>query len=182
MRTLLQWLISGVALALCGICTLQWLREADYRAHISQLGQKLMAENTARLEAERKTAEYAREVERVTQLRAETEEKLLAAVQELGLAECSDYGLRYEVYLTQAALLQAKLELASASQALGTGSAAIAERNTAVQSQNAAIEKQNAALKQLVAERNAAIEKLNARTQEFNELAEKYNQLVNQRK
>ena len=51
-----------------GDCAGQWVREERLRGHIADLAKRLEAENTARVEAERKAAEYEKEIERLTAL------------------------------------------------------------------------------------------------------------------
>ena len=75
MKRLLSTLLVLVTLGLCVVCVLQWVREDRYRANIAELAKLLEAENTARVEAERKAAEYEKEIERLTILRAEVEAK-----------------------------------------------------------------------------------------------------------
>ena len=71
MKRLLLTLLVLISLGLCAVCVVQWQREARLRGHITDLVKRLEAENAARVEAERKAREYEKEIERLTELRAE---------------------------------------------------------------------------------------------------------------
>jgi hypothetical protein len=180
MKRLITTLLVLVTLGLCAVCAVQWAREERYRMHIAGLARQLEAENTARVEAERKAAEYEKEIERLTILRAEVEAKLLAATNELTAmgADSVARGFTLAFFLNEWVQTQAKLAATEA--VVGKGAEALKEHNASVTAQNATIIKQNEMLKQLVKERDEAVEKLNARTREFNELVEKYNKLAKQ--
>ena len=83
MKRILLALLVLISLSLCGICVLQWQREARLRARIITLVNQLEAENKLRIQAEQKVQEYAREIERLNSLRAEIESKLLTTTEEL---------------------------------------------------------------------------------------------------
>jgi chromosome segregation ATPase len=157
------------------------VREERLRGHIADLAKHLEAENTARVEAERKAAEYEKEIERLTILRAEVEAKLLATTEELTAVgnDSVSRGVTLAIFLNQ--LVQTQTKLTAMENAVGKGTEALKDQNESVAAQNATITKQNELLKQLANERNAAIEKLNSRTKEFNELVEKYNKLAKSR-
>lgn len=178
MKTLLQALLVIISLGLCAVCVVQWTLEARLRDHINGLNKQLVSENEARIEAERKNAEYVREIERLETLRAEANARLNEALEELSLGVCTEYGHRYALAVAESELASARAETAAVLKQLGSEAGSIKDFNASVQAQNEAIEKQNALLKKLVAERDDAVTKLNARTKEFNELAEKYNKLV----
>ena len=181
MKRLLTTLLLLVTLGLCVVCVLQWQREADYRGHIADLIKRLEAENAAKVEALRKVREYEKEIERLTQIRAEVEAKLVEVTRDYNdLSQDSvARGITIAIYMRELMQVQAGFEAAQL--ALGQGGDAIKERNTAVTAQNDAIEKQNSMIKQLASERDDAITKLNVRTREFNELVEKYNRLAKER-
>jgi chromosome segregation ATPase len=181
MKRLLLTLLVLISLGLCAVCVVQWQREARLRGHISDLVKRLEAENAARVEAERKVKEYEKEIERLTELRAEVEAKLVEVTREYNdlSGDSVARGITIAIYMRE--LMQTQANFAAAQSALGQGSAVLKDHNAAVTAQNSAIEKQNALLKQLANERDTAIEKLNARTREFNELVEKYNKLGKER-
>lgn len=181
MKRFLNTLIVLVSLGLCAVCVVQWVREDRLRGHISDLVKKLEAENALRIDGERKIAEYAKEIERLTALRAEVEAKLLVVTEELNVTrnDSAARGITLALFLAERAEMQGKLAVYES--AVGKSSTALKEHNSAVAAQNDAIAKQNALLKTLTSERDAAITKLNARTQEFNELVEKYNKLSKSR-
>lgn len=181
MKRLLSTLLVIVTFGLCAVCVVQWVREERLRGHIADLAKRLEAENTARVEAERKAAEYEKEIERLTILRAEVEAKLLATTEELTAVgnDSVSRGVTLAIFLNQ--LVQTQTKLTAMENAVGKGTEALKDQNESVAAQNATITKQNELLKQLANERNAAIEKLNSRTKEFNELVEKYNKLAKSR-
>lgn len=150
----------GILLAaLCALCIFQWRREAGFRSAIVDLSGKLHAETKGRTESEARSATLLTEIQRLESLRAGTEAKYLAALDELRplQADLAARGLTIGILS----------ELAAAA--------------PAADNQNAVIAKQNELLKSLAAERDAAIAKLNARTREWNALTEKYNEAVRRR-
>lgn len=181
MKRVLIFLLVVISLGLCGVCLVQWKREADLIGHIEDLIKKLEAENAAKVEAQRKVREYEREIERINALRAEVEAKLVEVTRELNLLTTDNVarGITIAIYMLELNHAQAGFE--SARIALGQGADAIKDRNTAVAGQNDTIQQQNAMLKKLADERDSAIEKLNARTRDYNELVEKYNKLAKER-
>ncbi len=181
MKRLLQTLLVVVAVGLCAVCIVQWVREDRLRGHIAELVKRLEAENALRVEAERKVTKYEKEIERLTILRAEVEAKLIAATDELTAVRADSVARGFTLALFLQELVQTKANLAAAEAALGKGTSAIKDHNASVTAQNATIIKQNELLKQLATERDSALEKLNVRIREFNELTEKYNKLSKSR-
>lgn len=181
MKRLLTTLLVVISLGLCAVCIVQWQREDRLRGHIQDLVKRLEAENTLRIEAERKVREYEKEIARLTELRAEVEARLVEVSREYKelSADSVARGITIAIYMRELRQLQHGLEATQL--AFGKGADAIKSHNSVVTTQNSAMEKQNELLKQLVEERNDAISKLNARTREFNELVEKYNKLAKSR-
>lgn len=181
MKRLLTTLLVLISLGLCVVSLVQWQRETRLRGHILDLVKRLEAENTMRVDAERKVRACEKEIVRLTELRAEVEARLLEVSRECNAlsADSVARGIVIAVYMRDLGQLQHGLEATQA--AFGKGSEALKDHNSVVTSQNSAMEKQNDMLKQLVSERNEAISKLNARTREFNELVEKYNKLAKQK-
>jgi len=178
MKRLLTTLLVIISLGLCAVCIVQWQREERLRGHIQDLVKRLEAENTLRIEAERKVREYEREIARLTELRAEVEAKLVEVTREYNELSKDSVarGITIAIYMRE--LMQMQQGLEATQIAFGKGAEALKNHNSVVTTQNSAMEKQNELLKQLVEERNDAIAKLNARTREFNELVEKYNKLA----
>ena len=181
MKRLLTTLLVVISLGLCVVCLVQWQRETRLRGHILDLVKRLEAENTLRIEAERKVRDYEREIARLTVLRAEVEARLVEVSREYNdlSADSVARGISIAIYMREVAQMQHGLE--ATQRAFGKEAEAIKSHNSVVTTQNSALEKQNELLKQLVEERNDAISKLNARTREFNELVEKYNKLAKSR-
>jgi chromosome segregation ATPase len=177
MKRILLALLVLISLSLCGICVLQWQREARLRARIITLVNQLEAENKLRIQAEQKVQEYAREIERLNSLRAEIESKLLTTTEELRDRTVDQTARGYSIAVIMNEAIRTRSELVAIEKLAGKGTEAIKQRNEEVTAQNTAIEKANTQIKQLLSERDEAITKLNARTIEFNELVEKYNKL-----
>ncbi len=175
MKRFLLFLLALISLGLCAVMYLQWQRETQMLARITDLAHRLEAENKQRVQAEQKVHEYSQEISRLEGLREEIEAKLLTLTEEVKnrTMDQSSRGFSIAVIMNEA--IRASSELAALKQVAGHGTEAIQKRNAEVSAQNAAIEKANAQIKQLLSERDEAILKLNARTREFNELVEKYN-------
>lgn len=178
MKSILTGLLILVTLTLCGLCVIQWQREADFRARISELGLALNEETDKRIQAEEQVAAFEKEIERLTQLRADTEAKLLEVSTRLVAVEADQLFRGNSIHILGLEFQRARAEAQAARDTLAKTQAAVAEHNNSVDGQNAAITKANTLLKQLTSERDAAIEKLNQRTRELNELVTKYNKLV----
>jgi chromosome segregation ATPase len=178
LKKTLTVLLLVSALALCGLSVVQWLREAELRAEIQSLTLQLQAETQLRIETQEKAAAFELEIARLTQLRADTEAKLLAVTEELTLTQTDQLQRGVSIALLANEFAQARSQAQLAEQRLAETTAAIANRNEDVTGQNTAITTANERLKKLTAERDTAIAELNARTKAFNDLVTKYNKLV----
>jgi chromosome segregation ATPase len=178
LKKTLTVLLLVSALALCGLSVVQWLREAELRAEIQSLTLQLQAETQLRIETQEKAAAFELEIARLTQLRADTEAKLLAVTEELTLTQTDQLQRGVSIALLANEYAQARSQAQLAEQRLAETTAAIANRNEDVTGQNTAITTANERLKKLTAERDTAIAELNARTKAFNDLVTKYNKLV----
>lgn len=178
MKKTLTVLLLVSALALCGLSVVQWLHEAELRAEIQSLTLQLQAETQLRIETQEKAAAFELEIARLTQLRADTEAKLLAVTEELTLTQTDQLQRGVSIALLANEYTQARSQAQLAEQRLAETTAAIANRNEDVTGQNTAITTANERLKKLTAERDTAIAELNARTKAFNDLVTKYNKLV----
>lgn len=178
MKKTLTSLLLLAALALCGLSVVQWKREAELRSEIQSLTLQLQTETQLRIETQEKAAAFELEIARLTQLRADTEAKLLAVTEELTLTQTDQLQRGVSIALLANEFAQARAQAQLAEQRLAETTAAIANRNEDVTGQNTAITTANERLKNLTAERDAAIAELNTRTQAFNDLVTKYNKLV----
>jgi chromosome segregation ATPase len=178
LKKTLTVLLLVSALALCGLSVVQWLREAELRAEIQSLTLQLQSETQLRIETQEKAAAFELEIARLTQLRADTEAKLLAVTEELTLTQTDQLQRGVSIALLANEYAQARSQAQLAEQRLAETTAAIANRNEDVTGQNTAITTANERLKKLTAERDTAIAELNARTKAFNDLVTKYNKLV----
>ncbi|MCB1212271.1 MAG: hypothetical protein KDK97_23315 [Verrucomicrobiales bacterium] len=179
MNKLLLILLSIAATGLCALCYQQWLREADLRKIQANLTRELNLETAARIEAEDRATAYETEIARISQLRADTEAKLIEVTATLQLTEADQQGRGYSIATLAGELQKSRQVVATVQAQLAAHQEAIAERNGEVTDQNSVVTEANTRLKALTAERDKAIRQLNQRTAEFNALVEKYNKLVN---
>lgn len=140
MKRVLIFLLVCITLGLCGVCLVQWKREADLIATIEDVIKKLEAENAAKVEAQRKVREYEREIERINALRAEVEAKLVEVTREFNVLTTDNVarGITIAIYMLELNHTQRGYEAARV--ALGQGADALKDRNTAVTGQNDAIQ------------------------------------------
>jgi chromosome segregation ATPase len=178
MKRTLTTLLILAALGLCGLSAVQWQREAALRQRVAEVTQMLQAENQARVGAEEKAAAFEKEIARITQLRADTEAKLLEVTEQLVTTQADQLQRGFSIAVLSAELSQSQSKIDLAEKTLADSTATITERNSDVSQQNQAITTANERLKQLTSERDQAIGELNARTKAYNELVEKYNKLV----
>ncbi len=176
-KTLITLLIL-TALGLCGLSVAQWRREAQLREEIRILSAHLTAENKLRVEAEEKVAAGEQEIQRLTQLRADTEAKLIEVTSELTDTRTDHLQRGVSIALLSGEFVRHRARADAAEAALAEAISALANRNDGASTQNTAIETANERLKQVTAERDQAIKELNTRTRSYNELVEKYNKLV----
>jgi chromosome segregation ATPase len=178
MKRTLTTLLILTALGLCGLSVMQWQREAALRQRVAEVTQMLQVENLERVKAEEKAAAFEKEIARITQLRADTEAKLLEVTEQLVTTQADQLQRGFSIAVLSAELSQVQAKVKLAEKTLADSTAAITERNSDVSEQNQAITTANERLKQLTSERDQAIGELNARTKAYNELVEKYNKLV----
>lgn len=178
MKKTLTILLLTTTLALCGLSIVQWKREAELRSEIQSLFSQLQAETQLRIETQEKAAALELEIARLTQLRADTEAKLIAVTEELTLTQTDQLQRGVSIALLANEFAQARSQAQLAEQRLAETTAAMANRNEDVTGQNTAITTANERLKKLTAERDNAITELNTRTKAFNDLVLKYNNLV----
>ena len=178
MKKTLTVLLLLSTLGLCGLSVAQWLRESKLRAHISDLTRDLQAENKLRVETEEKASSYEREIARISQLRADTEAKLIEVTEELHLTQADQLQRGLSIAVLSNEITAARARAEAAQKLLTEFNAAMEARNTGVTADNNAITEANNRLKQLAAERDKAIAELNARTKAYNELVTPSNKLV----
>jgi septal ring factor EnvC (AmiA/AmiB activator) len=165
------------ALALCGVSVAQWLREAAFREEITSLTAQLQAENELRIAIEEKAAAFEQEIARLTQLRADTEARLLEVTDELTRTQADQLHRGYSIAVLAAELMQCRTSADRAEKRLADTIAVLNAQDGGGQKE--ALTTANTRLKALTAERDQAIAELNARTKAYNELVAKYNKLVN---
>lgn len=178
MKRILISLLIVIALGLCVLSIVQWQREAALRQRIAAVTQLLQDENKLRVAVEEKAAAFEKEIARISQLRADTEAKLLEVTEQFVTTQSDQLQRGFIIAVLSAELSQARAIADLASKQVAESTTAISDRNSAVTQQNEAINTANERLKQLAAERDKAIGELNARTKAYNELVEKYNKLV----
>jgi septal ring factor EnvC (AmiA/AmiB activator) len=161
MKPLLQNLLLGLALALCGLVTFQWVREAELRRKLQGLSDtvNVKVQATQSLQADLKTG--AAEIERLAALRNQ-----LADTVQSNSARLAQVVLELEQATNETARLQRSL--ASYKEALQTA-------NDNLQKQNADIKRQNQEMTKLIEDRNDAVRKFNKIAADYNALAVKWN-------
>jgi septal ring factor EnvC (AmiA/AmiB activator) len=140
-------LLMLVSLGLCAVSVAQWRREAVFRQRLVEADALVQDEREARREATDRAASFEREIARLTQLRADTEAKLVEVTDSLNAAQ----------------------------KALAGAAATADDRARSVEAHNAAITEANARLQQVTEERDRALAELNERTRAYNELMTKNN-------
>ena len=178
MKKTLTALLILTALALCGVSVAQWRRESALRLEIDRITRLYQEENQLRVETEQKAAAFEQEIARLTQLRADTEARLLEVTDELTLTRTDQLQRGVSIAVLGTEFTSARARAEAAEQQLTEFKKLIADSQQDVTGQNTAITEANTRLKQLATERDQAIAELNARTKAFNELVEKYNRLV----
>lgn len=178
MKRTLTTLLILIALGLCGLSVVQWQREAALRERVAEITKLLQEENQARVDVEEKAAAFEKEIARISQLRADTEAKLLEVTDQFIATQTDQLQRGFSIAVLSAELSQARAIADLAANQIAESTTAIGDRNSAVSQQNEAITTANERLKQLTTERDKAIADLNLRTKAYNELVEKYNKLV----
>ncbi len=178
MKGLLTTLLIFAALALCGLCVVQWRREALLRDEISRVSSLYQTESKQRVEAEEKVASYEQEITRLTRLRADTEARLLEVTGELSITQTDQLQRGVSIALMGGEWIKDRARAETAEKRAKEATALLARHQEGVSSQNSIITAANDRLKQLAAERDKAINELNARTKAYNDLVVKYNKLV----
>lgn len=147
------------AIALCGLCAFQWVREARLRAEIAGLYERIIfhSENNKKLEGLLNTANA--DIARLDGLKTELTETLKTNRQEIAhlKKELAKDETELERELKQVDAYKNAMEIANAN----------------IKQQNADIRRQNEQVKQLVGERNETVLK-------YNKIVEQYNDLVKQ--
>lgn len=178
MKKVVLSLLVVSLLTLCGLSVAQWLREAKLRRAIDGLHLQLDDEHKLRVEAEKNVAALEQENARITQLRADTEAKLLELTETFRLTQEDQLQRGTSIILLTNEVLRARERVATLDLALAKARTMLEEQSSRAGDGNDVIKEANAKLKQVTAERDDAIRKANERTKAFNELAEKYNKLV----
>lgn len=178
LKRTLSILLILTAFGLVGVSIAQWKREAQLRHRIEEVTGLLTAENAARVEAENRATTFEREIERITELRADTEAKLIEVSEQLQLTETDQLQRGVSIALLSTEYMRMSAEVTRLRDQLELQIATLDGRNDSVTEHNTALQTANARLKQVAAERDKAINDLNEQVRAYNELVKKYNQLV----
>lgn len=173
MKKALPLVVMALALALCGLCVVQWVRESHLRAQIRTITRENADKATAIGGLETRLKAWEADIQRLSDRVAEL--KAAEGTHQVTLATT-----RRSLQKAEIDLAQAREELDAFKTAVDSQNANLERQNASIARQNKVIEEQNGLLKQLGEERNQAVEQLNARTREFNDVVEKYNALVKQ--
>ncbi|MBM3838475.1 MAG: hypothetical protein FJ398_11015 [Verrucomicrobia bacterium] len=163
MRTFLTNLLAFFALALCGLCAFQWVREARLRAEIVRLNDTVFDKSKTIQALEGTVKRTEAEVERLDKLKTELVDTIKSNRQEI---------------LTISKKAE-KLERDSEAQKtqLEVYKIAIEKANDSIKKQNEDIKRQNEEMKKLAEERNTNVVKFNKLVEQYNELVKQYNKL-----
>jgi len=173
MKKVVLGLLFASVLGLCGLSVLQWLREARLRQANERLHGQLDDEHGMRVEAEKKVAALEQENARITQLRMDTEAKLLELSETYRLTQEDQLGRGASIIILTNEMLKAQSKVSALEVALSR-----AQEQVTANDSTTVISEANERLKKLTAERDEAIRQANERTKAYNELAAKYNKLV----
>lgn len=189
---ILAGFLSGILMVLCGLCVLQWLREAKLKDTIQAVDTELKAEQQKNLDLELKLGAWEKEIRQLNERIVEQTNKIQE--QEVKLTSFSSDGanqkvradqLEKDLEISNNSLEQAKASLKEwqdkavvLNENLVKQNETLKELNDSITMQNDAIQKQNEVLKTLTTERDGAIAKLNDQIGKYNELMEKHNKTI----
>ncbi len=173
MKRFLPNLVLALALALCALCVLQWVRESRLRAEIGSLQRTNQTQAQSLANAEALTKRYEAEI---TRLDARTKELQQTETTNAAMIVSLQRGLQKSEQESETL----RKEITNYKEAVDRQNESIKKQNQIITGQNASIKEQNESLKRLADERNDLVEKLNARTKDFNDVVTKYNGLVKQ--
>jgi chromosome segregation ATPase len=168
MSKTLPIIVTTLALALCGLCAVQWQREAGLRRQATAFAQELHTRQQKINGLEDRLKQWDAEISRL--------DTRVKELQELGQTNKTAYAS------TQRALHKAENDAALArkqveqlEEAVEHQNVNLKKQNESIAQQNAAIKQQNDMLKKLGEERNQVVEQLNTRTRDYNGVVEKFN-------
>ena len=166
MKKILSNLLIIFALALCGLCTFQWVREAALRKDLDKAHQTVFErEQTVQgLQSSAKKAEA--ELVRLDQRNLELREY--------------ERTNKLEVVNLGRSLRKVEGELETAKLQLDAYKKAVDQQNENLKKMNAVITEQNETLKRVVGERDELVKKFNDAVKQHNDVVTKYNDLVKQ--
>jgi chromosome segregation ATPase len=173
MKKPLPLVVMALALALCGLCLVQWVREANLRKQLGTLTQENADKTSTIATLESRLKAWEADIQRLS-----------ARVDELKAAESTHNAALILAERARAKteidLVQSREEADAYKKGFDAQNENLKRQNASIAQQNQVIEEQNGLLKELGEERNKAVEQLNARTRDFNGVVEKYNALVKQ--
>jgi chromosome segregation ATPase len=166
MKSVLQNLLIVLALGLCGLCGVQWLREAGLRKELEKDRMTLVEKDAAlrSLEAARKRLE--------ADLLALDGRN--ASLREIARTNDEDLAL------LRVSLSKTENDLKAARSRIDEYQRANVQANANVEKNNTTIREQNKLLQDVAGQRDDFLKKLNETTRQYNELVGKYNALVKQ--
>jgi chromosome segregation ATPase len=162
MKRLLPNLLILFALALCGLCVFQWIRESKLRADLVQVNGEIYEkkELIRNLQAAIKRSEA--EVQRLDALKVEL----------TGLAKTN----RQQIAQLQKDVRQGESEIEKHLKQMDIYKDALQAANESIRKQNDDIKRQNQEVRDLIEERKTTVEKFNKLASEYNDLVTKWNQ------
>jgi septal ring factor EnvC (AmiA/AmiB activator) len=162
LKKLLTNLLLVLALALCGLVAVQWVRETRLRQQLQAALDSVQgkSESVAALQDQLKRSEE--QVQRVEKLRTEL-------AQQLQTNSATTLTLRKD-------LDRIRTEAEQNKKALENYKSALERANQNIKQQNQDISKQNEQLNSVAAERNAMAAKYNKLAKDFDDLAKRWNE------
>jgi len=172
-KTPLANLVLVLALALCGLCAFQWVRESRLRTEVVSLQETNQVQAQSLVSAETLARRYESEIARL-----DSRVKELKQIEQTNSVTIASLKISLKHSEEEAELL--RKQVANYKEAVDRQNESITKQNAIITQQNVSIKEQNENLKRLAEERNELVGTLNARTKEFNDVVAKYNDLVKQ--
>lgn len=161
MKKLLANLLMVVALALCVIITVQWVREARLRQQLQGASDSLHDRTESLRDLQEQLKRSEAEVQRLEKLRGE-------------LLDKSNTNAFVTLELRKQ-LDRAKADAEAQGRSAERYKAALQQANKNIAKQNESIHQQNDELKKLAQDRNETVAKYNKLANDFDDLAKKWN-------
>lgn len=162
LKQFLTNLLIVLALALCALVAVQWVRESRLRQQLQNVLDSVQGKNQSMADLQEQLKRSEEHVQRIEKLRGEL-------AQQLETNSATTLTLRNELDRLRTEAAQSKLSLANYKTMLERA-------NQSIKQQNQDISQQNEELKSLATERNELAAKYNKLAKDFDELAKRWNE------